>query len=498
LKLLFAILFGIMLFASVATVLTQPDAQTEVPVIYWVTDPNPARIEQIALFHEWLVKNGHTTADGKPCVELRLDTATDPNKKIIQGVAGVAGDIIDCHVNTMVEIGLLHDVTDDAKRLGFDMSHTYAALDTELTVDGRQYGFPCNVNVMGFWVNVDTFAKIGMKPPPRSWDFDTFERIGNEFCEKANAGKKRRTVFFANSATSWTGERWVCVMHRSLGLSVFNETTTACTLDDPRYAEVLARIYKWTYVDNILPNASDEASASSEAGYGGSVLSLFQHGHYGMITIGRWCLIRIREFENPPNLSVSHLPYDKFPNALIGARPAGVYRGGRHKDLAVLFLAFLASDDYNLGIVADADALPPSPALTNTEAFLRPPGHENEWGCHEVPVEAGKTIALGSVYSPFVPMATTNRIALKAREKVMAGMATPAEAARETAERINEEIARTIAESKTLQAKYDALVAVQRKIDAKRKAGGKIPTSWIRNRFLRRYYAWKGCLEENE
>ena len=78
-KTLFASLFVIMVIASVGTVLTLPDAQTDVPVIYWVTAPNPARIEQIELFHEWLVHNGHTTEDAKPCVELRLDTATTVN-----------------------------------------------------------------------------------------------------------------------------------------------------------------------------------------------------------------------------------------------------------------------------------------------------------------------------------------------------------------------------------------------------------------------------------
>ena len=496
-KYLFATLFAVMAAASIVTVLTEPAAQTRVPILYWVTDPNPARIEQIELFHTWLVEHGHTTPDGRPCVELRLDTANRGGKQIIQGVSGVAGDVMDCHIPTMVDVGMLEDVTEAAQRLGFDMSHTYGALESELTVEGRQYGFPCNVNVAGYWVNVDTFAKVGMEPPPREWDFDTFERIGKEFCRRANAGKPRPTIFFANSTGGWMGDLQITTMHRSLGLSIFNETATRCTLDDPRYAQVLARIHKWTYEDNILPTAADEASFSSESGYGGSLLSLFQHGHYAMVSIGRWCLIRVREFKNPPRLSVSRFPYESFPTALIGTRPAGVYKAGPHKHLAVLFLAFLASEDYNAHIVKDADALPPNPAFTHSEAYRRPAGRENEWGCHEVPVEAAQTIALGRSYSPFVQMSTVSRHTYRGREQVMAGKATPAAAARETAARINGEIQRNLRESPTLRRKYDELAAIQAKIDERRKAGRKVPVAWIRNPFHRRYYAHKGWLEES-
>lgn len=46
--------------ASYFTWRSMPEQQSRVPVIYWVTDPNPARFEQINLFHRWLIENGHT------------------------------------------------------------------------------------------------------------------------------------------------------------------------------------------------------------------------------------------------------------------------------------------------------------------------------------------------------------------------------------------------------------------------------------------------------
>ncbi len=499
-KYLFLGCFLVLAFAYCATIYTEPDQQSEVPVLYWVTDANPARVKQIEYFHQWLIDNGYTTEDGKPILELRTDSANkETSKKIIQGVAGVAGDIMDCPIPSMQSIGLLEDVTDKAKELGFDISHTYSALESYLTVDGRQYGFPCNVNIVGFWINADALAQVGMEPPPREWDFETFEAYGKEFIRRANPPGERHKIFWCNSTRNFGGARWITTMHRSLGLSRFNETMTRCTVDDERFARVNRLLYKWTFEDRIVPSAADEAAFDAEGGYGGAMLSLFQSGNYASIIIGRWCLIRIRDFANPPRLSESYFPYDPhFPNAVIGTRAAGVYAGGKHKDLATLFLAYLASEPYNRTIVEDADALPPNPAFTQSEEYLRPKGRENEWGCHEVEVEAAQTIAIPYENSPFVQDAAVERIFTQGYDKIMANMATPEEGGREIARRIDEEIQLTLKKSETLRAKYETLLAKQQKIDERLARGEKVPLEWIDNPFHRRYYAAMGMLEDNE
>lgn len=38
---------------------TEPDAHSEVPVLYWVIDPAPARSRQIHAYHMWLIENGY-------------------------------------------------------------------------------------------------------------------------------------------------------------------------------------------------------------------------------------------------------------------------------------------------------------------------------------------------------------------------------------------------------------------------------------------------------
>jgi multiple sugar transport system substrate-binding protein len=484
--------FLVLAGAGAATLLTEPDMDSDLPVIYWSTDPNPARIRQVDQFHEWLVDNGHTTLDGRPNVELRLETVAADRKGIIQGVSGVAADIMDCNIPWYQSIGILADVTEAADRDGFGLDSTYEALEPLLTVDGRQYGFPCNVYVMGLWVNVDTFTKLGMEPPPTHWDWDTFERIGKEFVQRANPAGQRQTVFFVNRIEH---AFFVRAMHRSLGVSDFNETMTASGLDHAGFAETLARIRKWTFEDHIAASKAEETAFSAESGYSGAGLTLLKKGNYGIYVIGRWALIRLRQFEKPPRVSASHFPHGGFPNTLISARTAAVYAGSPHLAEAKLFLAYLASEVYNIGIVESADAMPPIPEFTRTEAYLRPVAHPNDWGSHEVPAQGAESIAITLSTSPFVPSATVDRYKKRALEQVMAGLTTPEQAAAEAASRIDAEIQLTLVDSPTMRRRYARAVALQEKIDGYRQMGRPIPMEWIKNPFHRAYYRSKGWTE---
>ena len=62
-KKLFITILLLLVAASFYTMYTSRDQVTEVPVITWRTDPNPQREEQIMLFREWLVENGHVLKD---------------------------------------------------------------------------------------------------------------------------------------------------------------------------------------------------------------------------------------------------------------------------------------------------------------------------------------------------------------------------------------------------------------------------------------------------
>ena len=491
---LFFVVVGMLAVATAAIKVTEPGAQTEVPVIYFGTGNNPFRIKDLEIFHQWLVDNGYTTQEGEPILEMRLDVVKGGSQKqVIQGVSGVAADIQQVTVPWYHKLGLIEDVTDSADSLGFDVSKTWPALKPLLTVDDRQYGFPANVSVHGFWINLDIFERLGMEPPPRRWDIATFEEIGRQFVARANVPGQPRHRYFVDN---YGDPRFLRTLHRSFGTSEFNETMTRCTLADPGFVRVLELIYKWTFEDHLFPSTAEQQSFPAESGFTGVQMSLLNEGTFGMVIHGRSGLVRAREFEDPFRVGHSYFPYVEFPNCVITNRVVSLYSGSKHKREATLFLAFMASREYNEHIVRIADGLPPIPRYAKTALFNRPEEHPNEWGAHEPLVEAAETLAIATSISRFVPRATVDRIKGRMLERVMSDLATPQEAAREAQDRIEEEIRRTLKESAGLRRRYEELSRLQEQIDARRETGRPVPAEWIDNPFHRRYYATMGWLEE--
>src|SRR5436305_12323600 len=120
---LFVITFAVLVLASIGVYLARPDRRAAVPVLTWVTDYYPERFDQVDRFNQWMIKQGHTTPDGKPLCEIRIDSSNhDLAKIMIQVVTGVCGDLIDeagTGLHFLQEAGLLRDVTADAQELGF-------------------------------------------------------------------------------------------------------------------------------------------------------------------------------------------------------------------------------------------------------------------------------------------------------------------------------------------------------------------------------------------
>ncbi|MEM6332030.1 MAG: extracellular solute-binding protein [Planctomycetota bacterium] len=549
-KFLFSIVGLSLVLSSVGLWWSFPDRGSEVPVIYWVTDRNPAREQQVALFHDWLIDEsiGETVVlasdqevaafherllpgelieaiarsspaarrlwgeDGLPgvpaslpievvvpAVVLRLDTGNrNTVKQRVQSVSGVAGDVMDLGAQDIpffVQMGVLTDLTEAGTRMGFAPDRTWEAVVPAITEDGRQYAFPCNVGVRMHWVNLDVFDIAGVSPPKAGWTFEEFEAIGKRVVEAANEPGERQTVFF-------TTDVFVQTMHRSLGLSVFNETLTASDLDDERFVRVLRLKHAWVYEDHLLPSAAEQEAFDTQSGYGGANMQLFNRDRFAMLNLGRFGLIQLRKFNDTRResgepllrLAVAEPPHGGFRNTKLGTRSATVYVDGR-PDLAVYFPAFLASEPYNQQIVADADALPPNPRFTELEAFIRPPDRPEEWGVHEPFARAANTIAIADVHSPFVTPSEVARHLKDAEDGLMTHRLTPEEAALQAAERIDQGIRQTLRESAEARADHERRVELQRQIDARLARGERVPADWIDNVFYRRYYAEQGWLE---
>ncbi len=494
-KYLFGVVAVLLVTASAVTWLTLPTVRSDVPVVYWVTGYSEARVQQVDLFGQWMVDEGLVTETGEPIMRLKLDAGNNSMpKKVIQGVSGVAGDVIDIYnggerLQFYQQIGLVTDLTDLAPRRGFGLDVTWPAVESDITIDGRQYTFPCNVYALMYWVNVDAFERVGLAVPPERWTLDEFERIGTAYVEAANPDGEVRMDFFANAVTLRT-------LYRSMGLSAFNETLTACTLDDPRFARSLALIHRWTHELHLLPTSSQRSAMASTGSGNRFNVDMLHQGRFALITGGRYTLVHLRDYPDL-RLAVVEPPHAGFPNTATGARAAAIFIGSEHADLAAHFLHFLASEPYNMQIVRDADALPPNPRFTRTEAFARPADRPNEWHLHTPFAQAARDIAIGGVFSPFVLAMTVNRHVDDAEQKILFEYDRygPEQLARRTADRVNAEIQRTLDERPDLRPLYEQRLEQQRRIDERKSAGRPIPAELVQNPFLRRYHAARGMLD---
>lgn len=526
-KVLFAAILSVLIAASLLTAWMSPDMSSDVPVLYWATDANPARVDQIEGFERWLVRSGYVKPGDehkpleqrRPICIVRTDTSNnDPTKKIIQGVSGVGDDLMSVatfggEINYFHSIGLLADVTDEARRLGFGLEHTWpvsvpGVLLSDTLGRKRLCAFPANVFHQECVVNKAIFEKYGLPIPPRRWTFEEFEEQGKRFVEAANRGKKRQDVFFADFLST-------PVLAMSMGLPTYNETLTACIMDDARYARAVRLKMKWTFEDHILPAPADwDAMTTGAASLQGG-FSLFANGTFGMVWTGRYALCELRKFGSL-RLSVSEPPNGGFPVVAVGTFATGVYAGSRHKDLAMLFLAFQASEDFNMQIVRSGDSLPPDPKYCETSEFLHPADHPEEWGLHEAFADAARQIGVSPDVSPFLAPGTADRIRSTEEDSAMSRVISPEQAGRNIARRVNGEIRRTVAENPKLRPRYETLLARQWQIDERvgvwkqiesLKSRGepvpeavaakarKIPMAWIESPFYRRYYQYKGWVE---
>ena len=85
-----------------------------------------------------------------------------------------AGDVPDLFqswggggLREQVEAGLVQDITEQSA--GFIGNLNPGAVGL-YNVDGKQYGVPFNLGMVGFWYNKDLFAQAGIEAPPATWD----------------------------------------------------------------------------------------------------------------------------------------------------------------------------------------------------------------------------------------------------------------------------------------------------------------------------------------
>lgn len=454
--------------------------------IYWVTDPNPARNLQIDVFKEWLKENKNKKVD------MSVDTANSSAQKvIIQGVTGVAGDVIDywgiSKLQLLDGIGMMEDVTSIAKKRGFSLDDTYPNLRSLLTVDGKQKGYPANVISYSLFVNEDAFEKTGIELLSKNPTLEEFEKKGIEFVKIANRGEDYQKYFFS-SELLWFE------FARTFGADLYNETLTGPGVNNPGWIETLNKIDYHINEIRIIPTKADMDSFSTGAGYGGSAIQLFHSGKFATMRNGRYAMIQLREM-SPFNFTVVQLPYSDFQTCMLGTRAVFAYTGSDNLDLSLDFMEYLSSEEYNMLIVKDADGNPPNPKYLDREEYKRPTKYTNEWGAHDAFIDS-TYFGIPDTLSPYHEPAAKSKIWYKTYDRWYSGLITTEDFPTEVKKAFDYHKDLYFEKAKDeVKKDYEHWTKVQEKVEKALANGDKLKREWIRNEFYLNYYEYKGMLE---
>jgi multiple sugar transport system substrate-binding protein len=331
--------------------------------IIWTTDDNPARDEQIAIFDREF-----------PDLKLTIDpNNNDMSKIIVQTMAGIGPDVIDCYdpmqFYTYYQAGILADITDAARKAGTTPDISWPTLRSSMVVDGRQYGFPTNPGPWVIFYNKSIFDKAGVPYPTGDWDWDQFVAVARKLTLKGPEGRRNETYgimgYDLMEAIWQNGGRF------------YTPDGTRCVLDSPEAVGAAQWLMDLQFKYECAPSPSEEQAMASAGGWGQGIITLFDAERLGMIRYGRWGLVIWRK--NPKlRIGVAPLPHRKQHAATIATRISVLNRHSPYLRQAFSFIRFLASEAYCNQINDGADNAAPVRKYCYTDRFLHNPQFPQE------------------------------------------------------------------------------------------------------------------------
>ncbi|HZO91487.1 MAG TPA: extracellular solute-binding protein [Chthonomonadaceae bacterium] len=463
-KKLFGIIFGALILLSVLAWRLQPPPDGK---LVWVSDDNPRRKEQIALF-EQEQHAGLLNPPGGPThppTGLKLDPSNaDMEKVIVQSLGGVGPDLFDCYdgkqLSAYVRSGVALDVTQALKQRGISIDDVWEAVRPCFVYDGRIYGWPTNAGVDALWLNKAIFEQEGIPlPHVKSWTWEQFLPLAQRLTKRDSAGHVIRYGFLADWQPLWMN----CLLQ--WGGHIYNRDGTRCIIDSPEAIAGIQFAHDLIYKYRVMPSPIEEASLSGQGGWGQGTIKWFEAGKGAMALGGRWWLCTLRDQTHPmqngkllpPTLRLGavecpHGPYRLFHGygraTLINATSP------RAKE-ALDFLVYMSRKPYNDLINAQADALAPMKSYCNTPEYFHDPKYPEE-DYNDVWY---RVMAAGvpEEVSPFVDGQAVQRILDVQMDLVKSDQKSAAEALHTAAQKINAEIQKMIAQDPTLRRRYEQL-----------------------------------------
>jgi raffinose/stachyose/melibiose transport system substrate-binding protein len=259
---------------------------------------------------------------------------------------------------TQVQSGKLMDMT---QQVSSWISQLGPAA-TGWQVDGKQYGIPFDLHVVGFWYRTDLFQRAGIASPPT-----TMDELNADVSKLRAAGI---TPMAIGSKDKWPDAFWwEYFALRECSLDIVKTTIKSLKMVDPCWVKA-GNDVKALLATNPFQNAFLGTPAQQGAG---SSAGLLANGKAAMELQGDWELPTMIPLTSDQQYA-SKLSWFAFPTVTGGAGPAGLALGGgdgfsctaKATDACPDFLKYLDSVDVQKKLVQTNTAtLPANPAAND-------------------------------------------------------------------------------------------------------------------------------------
>jgi raffinose/stachyose/melibiose transport system substrate-binding protein len=248
----------------------------------------------------------------------------------------------------LAEAGLLYDLTDAYAENDWQV---YDFAKERVTVDGKVYGVPGEMEIIGIFYNADMFAEQGIDPPQTLADL----QAASETLRDAGI-----TPMAVGNKEGWEGGH---LLSMALSSAVGSEGMEALIAGDESWEspEVVEAISFWQEANDngLLPESPTSVDYDTS-------LSYYYNGDAAMIPSGSWL---VGEIDDNTDFETGYIPFPAPDGQGIfaGGLGSGPYVSATTDapDAAVQLVDFLASEEHAQWIVENLHTIPPMPLDTS-------------------------------------------------------------------------------------------------------------------------------------